>query len=92
MKKIINTILLILLPISVSAQKEITEEGVNGLKDFFGLGSLYSAALYIGGAILIVGALWIIWALARKKGNAAEGVIVWFIALIFYFLLKFIFK
>jgi hypothetical protein len=90
MKKIFN-VLLMMLPLFLFAQKEVTEEGVAGLKDFFGLSSLYRSAFYIGGAILVVGAAWVIWALARKKEHAAEGVIAWFVAFMFFLLLKYIF-
>lgn len=52
--------------------------------------SIKSAILYIGGAILSLGLIGLVWALARKKPNAIEYLISWFVAVAFYLFLTII--
>ena len=81
-----------LFPSFLLAQEKVVKSGTDGLKSFFNFGSMYNSLFIIGGTILFLGALWIAWAIARKKQHAMEGLAAWVVALAFFLILKSIFK
>ncbi len=64
------------------------EEAVEGLNELGSWSSQFNSAAtatgsYIASAILAVGMLYTVWAIAMKKDNARSYAIAWFICLIF---------
>ncbi|MDR0603563.1 MAG: hypothetical protein LBG80_04580 [Bacteroidales bacterium] len=65
-------------------QIDAVQQGTAGLKDAFGLSSLADALIYIGGAILTIGLVGLIWAFATNKQHATQYLIAWLIGVAFY--------
>lgn len=65
------------------------EAGLSELKTQFSLAgtSITNMVLYIGWAMLAVGLIWVIYALANKSQDAKKILIAWFCAVAFLLLL-----
>lgn len=88
MKKYVLCLLILLSPFQIYSQENVANQGLSDLTNNFSITKgLTDSIMILGGAILAVGLIGVIYALANNKSHSKEAVISWFVGLFFYILL-----